>query len=818
MSNPLPRLRSDLIVSRQDLAGETCFVVKDPATEKYFRFRAAEQFILEQLDGATSLQTIRERVEEHFGSSLDPETLTGFLERLSELGLLDTGRKPSLERPGRPKGKLLYLRFKVFDPDALLDALIGKVRFFFTPYFVSFAGTLIALAAIITLTGWGDITGDFGRLHPLHAVLLAVVTIFFVGTAHEFAHGLTCKHFGGRVHDMGFMLIYFQPAMYCNVSDAWLFPEKSKRLWVTFAGSFFEMFLWAVSTITWRLTDSGTWPNQVALVIMATSGIKTLFNYNPLIKLDGYYLLSDLVEMPNLRKRSFSFIASKLWRVPEAADDPPTPRERRIFLTYGTIAATASTLWLFWVAWKYGHRLIGRYQLIGLLLFIAIMVVRSRSRIRRLMPKQQPPSTFLPPEKVRPTLTRRGKALLFGGATTLVLFAGCMELKIGGDVTVLPLHNADVRAQVDGLISDVYVSEGDVVRKGALICRLSDRDYRSELEKTQAMLNEGQSRLEMLEAGPRKEEIEVAEKEVVNTRATAEHARKSYLQAIRIHDGLLVKAKSNVDRTQQRLGYAQRDVERIKSLRDSSVVSRKEYEDVEEQMVVREKDLQSARADLDMVQADQLEGLQKELANAERESATAAGRLQLLRAGSRKEQVDATRAEVERLETEKRFLEEQLALIDVPSPIDGIVATPQRLVAELKGQFVHKGELIAKVFEMRTITAEIAIPEKEIADVTVGQDVALKVRAYPQRIFRGKVTAIATTASGGGPLSAAPAAPEREPGARTILVTTQLENHSLLLKPEMTGKAKVLCGKRRLFDLLSRRISRTVKVEFWSWW
>ena len=102
--------------------------------------------------------------------------------------------------------------------------------------------------------------------------------------------------------------------------------------------------------------------------------------------------------MPNLRKRSFSFIASKLWRVPEAADDPPTPRERRIFLTYGTIAATASTLWLFWVAWKYGHRLIGRYQLIGLLLFIAIMVVRSRSRIRRLMPKQQPPAPSSPGE------------------------------------------------------------------------------------------------------------------------------------------------------------------------------------------------------------------------------------------------------------------------------------------------------------------------------------------------------------------------------------------------------------------------------------
>ena len=97
------------------------------------------------------------------------------------------------------------------------------------------------------------------------------------------------------------MLIYFSPALYVNVSDAWLFPEKSKRLWVGFAGPYFELFLWALATWVWRLTNTDTAINFVAFIVMLTSGVKTLFNLNPLIKLDGYYLFSDWLEIPNLK-------------------------------------------------------------------------------------------------------------------------------------------------------------------------------------------------------------------------------------------------------------------------------------------------------------------------------------------------------------------------------------------------------------------------------------------------------------------------------------------------------------------------------------
>ena len=121
---------------------------------------------------------------------------------------------------------------------------------------------------------------------------------------------------------------------------------------------------------------------------------------------------------------------------------------------------------------------------------------------------------------------------------------------------------------------------------------------------------------------------------------------------------------------------------------------------------------------------------------------------------------------------------------------------------------MRKGDLIAEVHELKTVRAELLISEKEIGDVGVGQTVVLKARAYPETLFYGTVTAIA------------PAAIKEEEGSRekVFRVTTQIDNSRLLLNSEMTGKAKILCGGRRIFDLLTRRLARYVRVEFWSWW
>jgi len=338
---------------------------------------------------------------------------------------------------------------------------------------------------------------------------------------------------------------------------------------------------------------------------------------------------------------------------------------------------------------------------------------------------------------------------------------------VAGFINVLPHHNADVRAEIEGIVEEIYVDEGQTVSKGDQIAKLFDRDVRAEAEKIQAQMDESRARLKLLEAGPRIEETDLA--------------------------------KLAIARAEEQLKFGSERLDRDRQLYELKLLALNEYQE-------------SAR---------EVATLQSNLAEAKR-------KLDLLLAGNRPEEIEAMKAAITSFETQRRHLEEQLRLMRVVTPAAGVVTTPSRQLKEMKRRFVGKGELIAKVHDFQTITAEIAVSEREIADVRTGQVVALKVRAYPNLIFDGKVTEIATTAQGNTTSSANPtspsgfsASPSGGAGGKspsTILVTTQIDNSAGLLKPGMTGMAKVYCGERRFIDLITRRLARTFKVEFWSWW
>ena len=140
----------------------------------------------------------------------------------------------------------------------------------------------------------------------------------------------------------------------------------------------------------------------------------------------------------------------------------------------------------------------------------------------------------------------------------------------------------------------------------------------------------------------------------------------------------------------------------------------------------------------------------------------------------------------------------------------------------MRGELVRKGDLIAKVYDLKKVAAEISIPEKEIADIQVGQKVTLRARAYPGKEFEGTVDSIAVSAqegSGSGTATAVRTSSREARGAtKSVLVTTLIDNQSLLLKPEMTGEAKIYCGHERTIDLVKRRLARTVRIDLWPWW
>src|SRR6266699_3311197 len=749
-----PRLRRDLTVSRLATAHGGFLIVKHPVSGRFYRFREAERFIAEQLDGETPLNGIRERTEEQFGATLDVDTLNAFIKNLDKIGLLDTGKPAATRDPGRGpriRGSFLYLRFAFFDPDRLLARLVPRLRFFFTRRFLVLSAMPILLGLAITLANAREIAGDIPRLYQASAILPFLGLILVVASIHEFAHGLTCKHFGGEVHELGFMVMYFQPAFYCNVSDAWLFPEKSKRLWVGFAGPYLELVLWALATIAWRLTEPDTWINYTALIVMTLSGLRSFLDFNPFVKLDGYYLLSDYLEIPNLRRRSFKYVGDGVKRLlgfGRTLRAYISQRERRIYLVYGLVATVSSLSLLSFGLVRAGGYLIDNHQPMALLLLVAYTGLRSGRRFRRLFGQRParsdpdddgdvitaPPhgagdATQRPEPKKTPRRPRR-RELTWGAlaaAGLAILFLVHLQLRIAGPFTVLPEENADVRAAVEGIVEEIRVQEGDQVKAGDVIARLADKDLRAGLLQTEAQVREARASLRRLQAGTTAESIAVA--------------------------------RAAVSKAQDAVKFAHGKLARSKQLFDRQALSPQEFE--------------------------------------------------------------AAQAQVDRLEAQQHFLGTQFGLLDVVSPATGVVATPARELKEMQGQFVTKGALIAKVYAIKTVTGQIVITEKEIGDVQVGQAVALKSRAYPDMVFHGTVTTIATAAEG---LSSAAAegsaakAASTTTGVRTFVITTQVDNRSGLLKPGMTGLAKVVGGDRRVVDLVMRRLAHTFKVEFWSWW
>lgn len=604
---------------------------------------------------------------------------------------------------------------------------------------------------------------------------------------------------------MGFMLLFFMPAFYCNVSDAWLFAKR-QRLIVLFAGVYWQLLLWAAATVIWRLTPPETFPHLLALIVIAVCGIHTFFNLNPLIKLDGYYLLSDYLEIPNLRSRAFGYLGSRmkaLWGTAAQGVTDVTVRERRIYLSYGLLAGAYSFSLLGFIAWSFGGFLTQQYQGLGFILFMVILMTILKSPLKRMLSK--PLGVLAQAGGASPRKPLKYAAVL---ALLAVAVFAHMELKVAGEFKVLPLHNADVRAKVDGIIDEIHVREGDVLEKGQLIARLASRDYRAELQKIEAGIAEKRADLNLLKAGARQEEVEVARNEVETARTRLRHASNRFQESRKMQAERAAKAKAAVERVRGEFSYAQSNFASQSKLFKTGFISRLALDKATAELSVKQSELREAQATLNEILADDVAEARTESAVADKQLSEAESKLKLLLAGSRPEKIEATAAEVTRLESQRNYMVEQIALTEVKSPISGVVTTPK--LEERLGQQVNKGDLVAEVYDLSSVIAEIAVPEKEISEIEVGYPVVLKARAFFKADFKGEVVSIA------------PAVTKDEAGAafleKTIRVTTRIENPSMLLKPDMTGMAKVYCGQRRVIDILTRRLARYVRVEFWSWW
>jgi hypothetical protein len=241
---------------------------------------------------------------------------------------------------------------------------------------------------LVIAVAWGEFAralldlADLSRLGPGRVAAIVLVGLA-VTLVHELGHAFTCKHFGGEVRELGFMLVYLQPAFYCNVNDAWSFPELRARLWVTAAGMWIQMVVAGLAAIVWWFAASGTLLADVMLAAMVAGGLTSvLTNLNPLLPLDGYFALTDWLGIANLRQRGLAWAAWWVRHrllgldVPEPA---ASPREARAVKWYGTLAAlyiTTMLALLALVALEASARVMGAAGVALVLPWLALVLAR----------------------------------------------------------------------------------------------------------------------------------------------------------------------------------------------------------------------------------------------------------------------------------------------------------------------------------------------------------------------------------------------------------------------------------------------------------
>src|SRR5262249_38910836 len=217
-------------------------VVKDPITARYFRFTESQAVILELLHESVDSSTLAAKASERLKGSIPLATIEAFLKSLEDKWLLDTPAEPgkvgSLNSHKLHDRNFLYWKLLSINPERIFAWLLPRTQWAFTRLFRVFAVLSIFSGFMISYLHWDEIRAGVQALFNLHGLLFLWIVVFSVVTIHEFSHGLTCCHFGGKVKELGFMLIYFQPAFYCDVSDSWIFPSKRQGVWVTFSGGY----------------------------------------------------------------------------------------------------------------------------------------------------------------------------------------------------------------------------------------------------------------------------------------------------------------------------------------------------------------------------------------------------------------------------------------------------------------------------------------------------------------------------------------------------------------------------------------------------
>jgi putative peptide zinc metalloprotease protein len=498
-----PQVHPQLIVREDIEQGQPIFSALIRGTNSLYRFSPEQLKLVQLFDGKRSYEQISEQYEAQTGLHIPSSNIQEFATSLDESGFwYRSGHERSVllkeklaeERSKRTKRKrridVAHMQFSAWDPNSFMGKVLPYVEFMYSGWAVGIMLLMFVLMGVIYVDRWAEIWADTTRYYTFteksfHELVEFWFLFLFLGFFHESAHGLTCRHFGGEVHHMGFHLIYLAPAFFVDVTSAWVHASRWQRIMVVLAGIWIELIFCAIATFVWWGTPAGSPAHDLSYKVILITGLAVvLVNMNPLIKLDGYYVLTELISHGELKESSTALVSSwvkkHIFRLPVQVEFVPQKR-RPFYVMYAILSGIYSYGLLYAVVrftYNVFHKASPEWAIVpagGIAFFIF------RSRLRTLGSFMN--TVYLDKkERVRNWLTPSRKWLVTA-VVALLLLVPIKRITVSARFVLEPAKRAVIRAAVPGRIIAVLAREGEAVKAGQELVKLENLPLESQAAK-----------------------------------------------------------------------------------------------------------------------------------------------------------------------------------------------------------------------------------------------------------------------------------------------------------------------------------------------
>lgn len=499
LRNVQVQVRADLDFSRHVFASEPSYVIRDPITFHSHNCSAADYQILVALNGSDTLGNIFDRlVESGRLDSGQEEGFYRFVATLHQLGFLTLPiadasslyARFTQKRNAKIKGKLksffLFFPVRLVNPDAFLNRTVKYAAPLFTRTALFLWLACIIMAFGIVLARWNTFQSPLGSLLATRNLLCVWVLLIVLKVIHEFGHAYACKRFGGDVPEMGAFFILFTPCAYVDASASWGFSKRSHRIIVGLAGMYFESMVAVVAVLVWSLTGPSTLHSIAHLTVIMATVVTLGFNLNPLMRYDGYYVLCDLIGIPNLRQQSIeelTYVCKRGLLGVNAAKRNHTKHLRVMLLGF----AVAATIYRVVLMIAIFCIIAMKVYLIGIVVAVAYLATFVWGALRRLAVY-----VFRSAE----TAPVRMRAMVVGTLGVVVFPVALLLIPIPHSIDALGVVGNElegpVYAESAGFLREVTVRTGQYVRADQTIAVLDNPQITTRAMDLRAQLDEEQ--------------------------------------------------------------------------------------------------------------------------------------------------------------------------------------------------------------------------------------------------------------------------------------------------------------------------------------